>query len=160
LGGIRLHVRTKCDGNVHFKGAFETTANSLGLDAPRNAAYLASDSHFWPDNNLGQWISWDFEALRTEPTCYPTRRYGGDRNCHHPKSWAVEGSDEGVSWTDIDWREKNSDFNSPYAAKAFAISRSGNLRWIGLPQTGPNHDGRNSLQLCAFEVFGAVVGLQ
>jgi hypothetical protein len=47
--------------------------------------------------------------------------------------------------------------------KSFAVSRSGNfgtIRTIRLRQTGLNHHSSNRLILSAFEVFGAVAGLQ
>jgi hypothetical protein len=44
--------------------------------------------------------------------------------------------------------------------KTFAVARSGSFRRIRLRQTGPNHRGNNILNLSAFEVFGAVAGLQ
>jgi hypothetical protein len=44
--------------------------------------------------------------------------------------------------------------------KTFAISQSGSFGRIRLRQNGPNHEGNNCLVLSAFEVFGAVAGLQ
>jgi hypothetical protein len=44
--------------------------------------------------------------------------------------------------------------------KTFAVERSESFCRIRLRQTGPNHEGDNFLALTAFEVFGAVAGLQ
>jgi hypothetical protein len=44
--------------------------------------------------------------------------------------------------------------------KTFAVWQSASFGRIRLRQTGPNHRGDNSLALSAFEVFGAVAGLQ
>jgi hypothetical protein len=76
------------------------------------------------------------------------------------KSWAVESSDDGASWTKIDRREKNSNFNGGCHMKTFAVAQSGSFRRIHLRQIGPNHFGNNHLVLSAFELFGAVAGLQ
>jgi hypothetical protein len=76
------------------------------------------------------------------------------------KNWAVEGSDDGASWTEIDRRENNSDLDEPFTVKTFAVSQTGSFRKIRLRQTGPNHEGNNTLELSAFKVFGAVAGLQ
>jgi hypothetical protein len=46
------------------------------------------------------------------------------------------------------------------AVKTFAVARSETFCGIRLRQTGPNHKGKNYLQFCAFEIFGAVAGLQ
>jgi hypothetical protein len=65
-----------------------------------------------------------------------------------------------ASWTEIDRRENNSDLNENLAVKTFAVARPGSFRRIRLRQIGPNHCRDNYLILSAFEVFGAVAGLQ
>jgi hypothetical protein len=61
---------------------------------------------------------------------------------------------------EIDRRENNSDLGTSWALKTFAASRLGSFCMIRLLQTGPNHGGSNYLFLSAFELFGAVAGLQ
>jgi hypothetical protein len=78
----------------------------------------------------------------------------------HLKGWAVDGSDDGASWTEIDRREKNSDLNASSAVKMFAVSRSGSLSKIRSRQIGRNHNRGNCLVLIAFEFFGVVSGQQ
>jgi hypothetical protein len=92
-------------------------------------------------------------VLRIEPTHYTIWSFD-------LQSWTVEGSDDGASWTEIDRRENNSDLNGERAVKTFAVSQSGSFRKIRLRQTGLNHAGNNCLVLVAFELFGAVAGLQ
>jgi hypothetical protein len=75
------------------------------------------------------------------------------------KSWAIEGLDDGASWTEIDQRENNSDLNAKLAVKTFAVARPGCFCRIRLRQTGRNHNGNDYLSIYAFEVFGAVAGL-
>jgi hypothetical protein len=41
-----------------------------------------------------------------------------------------------------------------------AVQPYGSFRKIRLRQTSPNHTGGNDLLLCAFELFGAIIGLQ
>jgi hypothetical protein len=93
---------------------------------PRNAADFGNkDSFFWSQDKPGQWICWDFKALKVEPTHYTIRTYDSPTNWYHLKSWAVEGSDDGASWTEIDRRENNSDLNTKLAVKTFAAARPG-----------------------------------
>jgi hypothetical protein len=148
----------KCGGNVHDKGAVEITASSVLYGKPQNAADFGDkDLYFLSQEKPGQWICWDFKMLRIEPTHYTIRTHSGPS---YLKSWAVEGSDDGASWTEIDRRENNSDLNANLSVKTFAVSRSGSFPRIRLRQTGPNHRGDNCLVLRAFKVFGAVAGLQ
>jgi hypothetical protein len=147
----------KCGGNVHDLGVVEITSSSVSnTETLRNAVSLGDlESSFYSEDEPGQWICFDFKTVRIEPTHY-TIRAGYDEQL---KSWAVEGSDDGDSWTEIDRRENNSDLNSEFALKTFAILQSVSFRRIRLRQTGPNHDDDNSLVLSAFELFGAVAGL-
>jgi hypothetical protein len=105
------------------------------------------------EDRPGQRICLDFKTLRIEPTHYTMRSFS-------LKSWAVEGSDDGASWTEIDRRENNSDLSIKGTVKTFVVSRSGSFGRIRLRQTGPTHIGDNQLGVSAFEVFGAVAGLQ
>jgi hypothetical protein len=102
-------VTAKCDGNVHDSGVLEITASSVG----RPEGY----SWFCSENKPGQWICLDFKTIRIEPTHFMIR--AGYEN--YLKSWAVEGSDDGASWTEIDRRENNSDINDWSAVKTFAV---------------------------------------
>jgi hypothetical protein len=72
----------------------------------------------------------------------------------------VEGSDDGVSWTEIDRRENNDNLNDWFAVKTFAVSPPGSFGKIRLRQTGLNHSVNSDLVLSAFELFGSVAGLQ
>jgi hypothetical protein len=155
LSGIVSHLMGKCGGNIHDKGVVEITASSSSNRA-RNTANLEDDSCFCSENTPGQWICLDFKTLRIEPTHYTIRAGYG----FYLKNWAVEGSDDGASWTGIDRRENNSDLSKAWDMKTFTVSRSGSFERIRLCQTGPNHWSINQLVLSAFEVFGAVTGLQ
>jgi hypothetical protein len=164
-GGVIAHLTVKCGGNIHDKGAVEVTASSVAergenWRAFRNAADLGTDSCFWSNDRPGQWICWDFKALRIEPTRYTILTFNRGLNCPHLKNWMLEGSDDEGSWTEIDQRENNRHLNDDSAVKTFAVARSGSFHRIRLRQTGPNHMGCNRLGLMAFEIFDAVAGLQ
>jgi hypothetical protein len=79
-------------------GAVEITASSVYSNspdcAPRNAADFGTNSEFCSEDKPGQWICWDFKALRIEPRYYTIRTSDYRPNYDHLKSWAVEGSDE------------------------------------------------------------------
>jgi hypothetical protein len=161
LSGIISHLTAKCGSNVHDRGVVEITAScTQKWCAPRNVADFGDrNSWFLSENKPGEWICCDFKTLRIGPTHYTLRAGHG----FHLKSWAVEGSNDGASWTEIDRHENNSDLNAYGTVKTFAVARSGSVHMIRLRQTGPshsNHVGTNGLLLSAFEVFGAIAGLQ
>jgi hypothetical protein len=186
LNGIISYLTAKCRGNVHAKGLVEITVSS-NSDSAWNVANLDDEnpwttveimtnywshsrddyymrSNFCSENEPDEWICWDFKILRIEPAHY-TIQTGPDS---HLKSWAVEGSDDGASWTEIDRGENKShlnegcgcDFTDNRALVNFAVSRSGSFRMIRLRQIGPNHSGDDVLVLGCLQIFGAVAGRQ
>jgi hypothetical protein len=157
LSGVHAHLTEKCCGNVHDKGSVEIAASSVSGE---HADLGEKDSYFCSQGGPDEWISCDFKALRIEPTHYAIRTWEMGPNYGHLKNWAVEGSDDGAMWTEIDRRENNNDLNDKATVKTFAVVRSGSFRRIRLRQTGPNHRGNNYLFLSAFEIFGAIAGLQ
>ena len=78
---------------------------------------------------------------RVVPTSYSVWSYGCGPGCNHLKSWVVEVSNDGSSWTEIDRRDNN--VNDKYATANFKISRvpSESYRFFRLRQTGENHAG-------------------
>jgi hypothetical protein len=107
---------------------------------------------FLLEGRTGKWICWDFKGFRVEPTHYRLRA-----SYSYPlKSWAVDGSEDRASWTEIDRRENDSDINDHLAVKTFEVAESESFSAIRLRQTGPNHYSGNCLVLSAFEAFGVL----
>jgi hypothetical protein len=161
-GIIIAHLTAICCANVHDRKLIEIPASSVdrsycGL-APWNVADLRNQNLvFWSETKPDQCICFDFKTIRIRPTHYTIQTYGGE--CHL-KKWVIEGSDDGVSWTETDRRENNRDLKKEFAVKTFTVSRSGCFPRIRLRQIGPNHYGNNELALAAFELFGSVADLQ
>jgi hypothetical protein len=72
------------------------------------------------------------------------------------KSWVIEGSVDGQSWTEIDQQSDNQDLKQSWRTVSFAISSRLDFRFIRLTQTEARHDGRECLSLRAVEFFGTV----
>jgi hypothetical protein len=111
---------------------------------------------YWASQDLPeQWFCFDFQSRVVEPTHYSIRSYvDGSVGNWNPKSWVVELSGDGQSWTPIDRRENNSDLNGAGLVKVFEVSKRHEGRYIRLRQIGANHAGSNNLFLSTFEVFG------
>jgi hypothetical protein len=70
------------------------------------------------------------------------------------KSWVVEGSLDGKSWTEIDRQTDNEDFRLG-GTGSFAISTPAECRFIRLTQAD-NHIGNNVRILHVVEFFGTL----
>jgi hypothetical protein len=151
LDGIISHLTMKHGRNVHENGIIIITSKSV-CDHPDYAlekvADLTSNSYFYSKNEPGQWVCWDFREMRVRPTHYTIE-------AEFLKSWVLEGSLHGSSWTEIDRQTDNQDFtNYQWRAASFAVSKPAEFRFIRLTQTDKDHDGRDDLALDAVEFFG------
>jgi hypothetical protein len=148
LDGIISYLTQKHGGNVEEKGIVTITSKSVLAGPLKNVADLTSDSDFWSKNQPGQWVCWHFGELGVRPTHYTIVAL-------YLKSWVVEGSLDGRSWTEIDRKTDNQDFKFPNTT-SFAVSNPAEFRFIRLTQTGKRHDGYDSLALLAVEFFGTL----
>jgi hypothetical protein len=99
MDGIISHLTQKHGGNVQEKGIVTITSKSVHSDNPqfvlKNVADLTSDWYFYSKDEPGQWVCWDFGEMRVRPTHYTIPAL-------FLKSWVVEGSLDGSSWTEFD----------------------------------------------------------
>ena len=161
LDGIIARLTHEYGGNVHKEGLVKVTASSCGYGQPENVVDLKSDSDFHTSNSpTPSWICYDFKGRRVTPTSYSIRSYDNGPGSYHPKSWALEVSNDGSEgpWEIVDFRENNFDLNGCYFTRNFAISDppSGSFRFFRLRQTGKSHQGNDILVICALELFGTL----
>ena len=162
LDGMIAYLTRECGGNVHNKGVVNVTASSVltnNIEHPaKDAVDLGTDSQFETLNELNSWLCFDFKDRRIIPTSYSIRSYNRESGCNHLKSWVVELSNDGSSWTEVDRRDNNYDLNEKHVIRNFKLSRVPNesFRFIRLRQTGPNHWGMYWLKLTSWEIFGTL----
>ena len=153
--GIIAHLTRKCDDNVHDKGIVNVTASSaIGGNPPKNAVDPDQSRKFWSENEPNSWICYDFKERRVIPTSYSIR----SSFWVSPKSWVIEVSNDGASWTEVDRRDNNNDLSDGRETANFKISQipSEGVRFFRLRQTGENHQGHDVLELSSLEVFGTL----
>jgi hypothetical protein len=174
--GIILYLAKKHGGNVHDQGILTITSKSVSDDDPKdppagiirvtstsgqsasdwaakNAADLSPLVSFLSKDEPGQWICWNFGEMRARPTHYTIQAsFGG------LKSWVVEGSLDGRTWTEIHRQTGNQAFGDGrgWSTASFAVSHSGEFGFIRLTQTEKNHRGDDYLHLYVVEFFGTL----
>jgi hypothetical protein len=153
LDGIISYLTKKHGGNVHEKGIVTITSKSVyGGDptyALKNVADIPSCSAFYSENEPGQWICWDFREMRVRLTHYTIVCWSVIM-----KSWVVEGSLDGSSWTEIGNGQDLWSYICPFHA-----SNKAEFRFIRLTQTSNNGRGRHRghrLILSFVEFFGTL----
>jgi len=63
---------------------------------------------------------------------------------------------DGDGWTVVDSRSENSDLNGRSLVKAFGVSRSAEVRFFRLRQTGANHHGGDAFRHCRVSRYSMV----
>jgi hypothetical protein len=167
LEGVIWYLTKKHGGNVCEKGIVAITSKSVysGRDcyAVKNLAHfadLSTKSVFYSADAPGQWVCWDFGGMIVRPTHYTIRG-----ECL--RSWVVEGSQDGGTWTELDGQTGKADFDRKYDGEAspadpdwntasFAVVNLAEFRFIRLMQTDKGSDGLHSLTLYAVEFFGTL----
>jgi hypothetical protein len=154
FNGIISYLTKKHGGNVQAKGIVKLTSKTPSdqlteLSALQNVADFATESAFQSNDDLDQWICWDFGEMRVLPTGYTMKAV-------HLQTWVLESSMDGKYWTEIDRHEGNHDFFGFGATVSYTVSTPKKCRFIRLTQTGMNHVRRHQLILRAFEFFGTL----
>jgi hypothetical protein len=73
---------------------------------------------------------------------------------HFPKSWVIECSLNGTSWTQLDQRMNTKDLIGQNRVACFPVSRVVESRFIRLRLIEPSHSGDRFFWLTAVEFFG------
>jgi hypothetical protein len=104
-----------------------------------------------------QWICWDFHIMHVRLTQYTIKGL-------RLKSWVIESSLDGETWTEIDRKAHNNDLKSGWGQVCFPVANSAECRFIRLTQTGQRHSGvdylhvsNDYLYIRAFEFFGTLL---
>jgi hypothetical protein len=149
LDGIISYLTKKHGGNVHEKGIGTITSKSVKDDDPQFGPMVVANlgwvGIFRSKTEPGQWICWDFGQMRIWPT---HSTIAGQ----YMKSWAVDGSIDGSSWTQIDRQTDKED--AVVLRASFTLLMVERFRFIRLTQTCGHND--DSLVLHVVEFFGTL----
>jgi hypothetical protein len=157
--GLVAFLGRNCVGNPHDKGVISVTGapddSSAGYQ-PRNAADLQGDSYFHSQSGDDQYLAYDFKSMRITVTHYLLGSAKQAVNWCHPRSRALEVSDDGSEWREIDRQECHDGLNGPDRLSAFPVRFPTESRFIRIRQTGLNAAGSKQLIIRAFELFGGI----
>jgi hypothetical protein len=159
--GLISHLTELSGGNVHAKGLVAIGCSSNGHNECWDVVNYDWNSYWCTRNSPNEWIQFDFKDRRVSLSHYALK---SDGNGHHLLQWALQGSVDGNSWTDLD-RRNTQELNGDYVTKIFPCEQRESsstphfYRYIRLMQTGKDSQGRDYLELANFECFGWMVNL-
>jgi hypothetical protein len=161
VDGIIAHLTRRYRGHVHEKEIVTITSKSVydsdvANRSLKHVAELNDRTEFWSMDEPGQWVCWDFRERRVRPTYYTM-------DARWLKSWIVESSVDGETWTVIDRRVDTAFFASWWNKVTFEVEPVVQCRFIRITDTDKNHrhistapNGDDVLALGAVEFFGTL----
>jgi hypothetical protein len=113
--------------------------------------FAPSARAFRSGSNADQWVRFDFTDFRIVPTHYTLRSY-------YLKSWVLEASLDGKTWTEID-RQTNTQYfrEKEWVTMTFPVAKPIECQLVRLTQKGKNHYYDFVLYLAAVEFFGTII---
>ena len=78
-------------------------------------------------------------------------------NGWYPRSWIIEGSQNGINWTKLDEQNNNDELNEDWKfVKIRLASESDPIQYIRITQTGNNSNNGEQLIISYFDIFGKI----
>ena len=153
---ILQHLSEECNGNVHLHNIVHITSSSIYSDYYRveNIVEQNDDKYFQTKNESNSWIQFDFRERKVLLNSYTLKSSQYSENFGHPKSWILEVSNDGHTYTEIDRQENCNLLNGKRKTATFQVSCSDPQRFVRLRQTGKNWYGNYHLIISNIEFSG------
>jgi hypothetical protein len=134
INGIIACLSRVHQGNARTLRIVQVSASSAASEL-RNVLDLLDQTHFGNNDNPNQSIQYTFEKWRVRPTHYATRSdFNGGPGDANPKNGIIEDSNDGITWTEIEHSEENSELNARGAIATFpSAERGSEWKMLRLP---------------------------
>jgi hypothetical protein len=160
--GLISYLTELCCGNVHAKGLVAISCSSNSSNQCSDVVNYDWNNYWHTTNSPNGWIQFDFKDRLVSLSHYALKSDG--EGSYHLLQWALQGSVDGNSWTDLD-RRNTQELNGKYVTKIFPCDQGESsstphfYRYIRLMSTGTNSYGNDYLLLGNFECFGWMMNL-
>lgn len=132
------------------------SASSIYSDEyrPEILAGEPSDSYFCSKNGPQEWVMMDFGKLQLTLSHYALRAWQSASNRVCPRSWTIEGSNDGITWSEVDTVDDDESLASDGAEKIFQVKVHAAFSMFRFMQRKANSRRNPVLALAAIELFG------
>ena len=156
FNGIVNYIKQKTGENPHLNGQIKISYLSGNPYCEKLFDY--DWKCYWSSTNSpGQWINFEFTNNLIYLTDYSLKTPNSRKGWNHLKSWVIEGSLDGISWTEIDEQNDSKDLNGNNHIATFHCRHPTKAKFIRLRQIGKNHHNSDDIQLTNIEFFGRIL---
>lgn len=172
---VKKEMKNKCEilyNEENFEGIFNYFRKQSNIEDEVSVTFssrVSGDSKlllqienktndFYTRCEENQWICFEFRKSHIVPLNYSIRSTNESPGKMHPRSWTIEGSDDGVKWQKIDEQLNCNFLNGRNLIHSFEIKnddiKDQEFKYIRMRQTGPNWYNNDHLDICSFELYG------
>ena len=156
FNGILDYLRKLTKGGINDHVSI-TSSSVCEHNLPQNCVNFEDRYSVFQSNvESDSWICFNFRQHQVAPSSYMIRSYFCNQNMNHPKSWVIEGSDDGFHWKILDEQKNCPDLNGNNLVHSFKISNdsSDKFQYIRMRLTGKNWNEQVTLRIDSFELYG------
>ena len=135
------------------------SSNGGGCRPIRLVNFDKSNNGLCTCSTKNEWICFELKKHKVIPKYYSIKTHGDGQNSYHPRTWVIEGSNDGKNWEKIDEQINCSYLNGRYCSHTFQIEnlKQEEFNFIRMKLTDKNWRNDNYLCISAFELFGTLI---
>ena len=159
FSGIFDYLTKTFKGNPHSKNIIEIIPSSSSSSSNYVRLLDYNWDNYWASSNRpNSYIRFNFKQYKVKINAYTLKSRSESPGGGHPKSWVIEGSNDGSSWEVIDTRDNDSCINGSRLVHTFTFPNiSKPYQYVQMKLTSQNHRGDNFFNLTNIELFGVLI---
>src|SRR3989338_3552751 len=140
--------------NPHVQRIISVTASSITKGNPVELVGVVP-TELWTKDVPASWFCVDLGSTRSVRVTHYTLRHGGNYRADSLRTWDLQGSLDGQSWTLLSRHSNDESLNSAFAVHSWpTLPLPTSFRYFRVLQTGHNSSNHNFLVLSGFELYG------
>lgn len=160
FNGIFDYLNRTYNGNPQTTGQVEVSSSSTSVRSVSKIEEVIAERSGgeWASNNEeNSWIEFNFKDHSVLLTAYTIQTFSGDTGNMHMKSWKLEASNDGDTWTKLDEVSNSADLNRPNAILTRPITTTESKKIFRITMADKNYFGTYTLTLRRIEFFGNII---
>ncbi|MDK8183888.1 discoidin domain-containing protein [Paenibacillus sp. UMB4589-SE434] len=132
-------------------GGTVSASGENGTDQGKNKAFDQYIFSKWLTFNSPAWLQYEFPSAKSVKSYSITS--AEDEPGRDPKSWILKGSNDRITWTDLD-TQQNQSFTSRHQTKTYSFANTTAYKFVKFDSFVNQYENGQLLQLSEIKLFG------